>query len=240
MRLKYNHSKEAHNMISPRNMVPHVLSFVKPNSVVDIGCGLGTFIRAFKENGIDKVLGLDGAWAPKTLLFQNIEKEEFKEVDLEKPIELGEKFDLAVCLEVAEHISPDRGPSLVKDICRLSDIVLFGAAIPFQGGDNHINERWPTYWIDQFEKNGYEVRDILRSKIWNQDGIYWWYKQNSFFFVKKGSEAYSSLPISENHMSPIIHPELFTTVVNFREKNALKRYARGFIKSITFKIGLIK
>jgi 2-polyprenyl-3-methyl-5-hydroxy-6-metoxy-1,4-benzoquinol methylase len=66
---KHIHNEDLHNMTSPRIIVPIVLKYITPESVVDFGCGLGTWLRAFKEKGIVEILGLDGKWRDEKLNF---------------------------------------------------------------------------------------------------------------------------------------------------------------------------
>ena len=101
------------------------------------------------------------------------------------------RFDLAISLEVAEHLEPQRSDSLVRDLCALADTVLFAAAIPFQGGAGHINERWQSWWAQKFSENGYDPFDVLRRDIWGRRDIAWWYKQNTIFYVKRNSPAHA-------------------------------------------------
>ena len=79
--------------------------------------------------------------------------------------------DLAVSLEVAEHLSEKRAPSFIDDLCTASSCVLFGAAIPEQEGVGHLNEKWPSYWTKLFEKRGYEPYDVVRPKVWGDQGV---------------------------------------------------------------------
>ena len=112
----------------------------KPKTVVDVGCGLGTWLAVFKQQGAE-VTGVDGAYVNKDMLY--IGKEEFFEADLENEsiTNDGRRFDLAVSLEVAEHLSAKRAPTFIHDLTSLSDVVFFSAAVPLQGGTNHINEQ---------------------------------------------------------------------------------------------------
>ena len=88
--------------------------------------------------------------------------------DLENNIQIESKFDLAITLEVAEHLSEIRADSFIDDLCALSDLILFSAAIPDQGGRHHINEQWQSYWEPKrFKQRGYHVYDIVRWKIWS-------------------------------------------------------------------------
>ena len=143
--VKYIHTSRIHNMAAPRIIVKHILEFINPKSVVDFGCGVGTFLKAFTEKNINNVLGLDGPWADKNLMANYLELENFKEVDLEKEIILDQKYDLAISLEVAEHLSESSADTLVKNLIQSSDVILFSAAIPFQGGQNHVTINLGVY-----------------------------------------------------------------------------------------------
>jgi SAM-dependent methyltransferase len=237
---KYNHTVEMHNLEAPRAIVPHVLEYLNPKSVVDVGCGLGTFLRIFKENGVSDLLGIDGAWCKKELLFRNIKPSEFLEVDMENPIRVERRFDLAVCLEVAEHLSESRGKSFVEDLCGLSDVVLFSAAIPKQGGDHHLNEQWLGYWESFFNSHGYKKYDVFKSLLWDNPNVFWWYKQNMVLFVRKPILHPKLDSLIQNPIGNVIHPELFLTVSDYRDRNAIKRYTRGLIKAVGHKLGLVK
>jgi 2-polyprenyl-3-methyl-5-hydroxy-6-metoxy-1,4-benzoquinol methylase len=105
-----------------------VMGVVPARSVCDVGCGTGTWIRVAKELGAVEVLGIEGAWVEDKHLV--VEPDNIRRQNLEQPINSEGRFHLAICLEVAEHLSPIRGPGLVADLCRLSDAVLFSAAIP--------------------------------------------------------------------------------------------------------------
>ncbi|MBK7870830.1 MAG: class I SAM-dependent methyltransferase [Saprospiraceae bacterium] len=158
----YNHTNILHNLKDPNEIVPILYKVLNPQKVIDVGCGLGTFIRCFKECGAEKIIGIDGGWVDKSLLFQNISEPEFIEVDLERPFNIPEKFDLAISLEVAEHLSPNCADIFIKNLTQLSNVIVFSAAIPGQGGQNHVNEQWPDYWIKKFNTHGYIVHDVLR------------------------------------------------------------------------------
>ena len=75
---RYIHAEEVHNMTAPDMIVPIVLNLCPGvQSVVDFGCGLGTWLRAFREQGVKEILGLEGEWCNRTLLFKNIDEAEF-------------------------------------------------------------------------------------------------------------------------------------------------------------------
>ena len=133
---------------SARVVVPLVLELVRARSVVDVGCGDGTWLSVFREHGVEDVRGIDGDYVDRAEL--QIPRERFHPHDLTRPLELGHTFDLAVSLEVAEHLPPESADDFVTSLTRHAPIVLFSAAAPYQGGQNHVNEQWPAYWAARF------------------------------------------------------------------------------------------
>jgi SAM-dependent methyltransferase len=236
---KYTHNSGFHNLLAPSEIVPVIIDLIKPNSVIDIGCGTGTFLKIFKDNGVQEILGIDGPWCDQKLLLENINISEFHEREMESSLDINQKYDLAVCLEVAEHLSPERADSFVKELTTISNIILFSAAIPRQGGDHHFNEQWLTYWKQLFEKYDFEIHDVLRSKFWDNPNIYWWYKQNMVLIIKKGHSVESVEKMQHNQISNIVHPDLFLLVNDYRDKNAIKRQLKLLFKTIRYKLGLI-
>ena len=105
-------------------------------------------------------------------------------VDLEDELRIGEEFDLALCMEVAEHLTPGRARSFVADLCILAPYVFFSAAIPGQGGTNHLNEQWQSYWAALFNERGYYPIDIVRPAVWHNDSVAYWYSHNALLYPK--------------------------------------------------------
>ena len=135
-------------------------------------------------------------------------------MDLEKKISPKSKYDLAISLEVAEHLSKDRAESFVHDLCGFSDVVLFSGATIGQGGDEHINEQRLSYWKNLFEEEDYCCLDIIRGLIWNDNDIPFWYRQNIVIFVKREVPLrYDSRFLNFGGLS-VIHPEPFEHIIS--------------------------
>jgi hypothetical protein len=189
-------------------ILPIVFDLLHPASIVDIGCGAGHWLASAGELGVKDTLGVDGDWVLETKLA--IPRQKFVAHDLGTPLILGRRFDLALSLEVAEHLPASHAQPFVKTLCEAADNVLFSAAIPGQGGRHHVNEQWPVYWADLFQECGYQCHDILRERIWNNPRVAWYYAQNILIFVKAGSS---------NHLAPpsqplsLVHPELWSAQV---------------------------
>ncbi|MFJ5762552.1 class I SAM-dependent methyltransferase [Neobacillus sp. NPDC093182] len=206
---------------SAKEIVPYILELIKPNSVVDVGCGSGSWLSIFHKYGVKDILGID-AEVDKNIL--KIPKEKFMACDLKSPIDVNRQFDLVVSLEVAEHLPIESGRNFIDFLTRLGPVILFSAAIPYQGGYGHLNEQWPEFWARYFLKNGYEVIDCIRKKIWNKNNVEWWYAQNLLLFVKK--EYIETLPelkkeYTNTHISQLslVHPRQYLALHKTRNQN---------------------
>jgi hypothetical protein len=149
---------------------------------LDVGCGDATWLSVFRKYGVEDITGIDGAYVSRELL--QIPEDRFKEVDLAKPFSLGRVFDLAVCLEVAEHLHAECATGFIKSLAALAPVVLFSAAIPRQGGNHHINEQWPDYWARLFGEHGFRPVDFVRKRVWQNNAVEFWYVQNTLLFVQ--------------------------------------------------------
>ena len=183
-----------------------IFKYHKPKSIIDVGCGSGSWLKIADKMGVEKLTGIEAGWLkPEMLITENIDLVTY---DISEPLPNLSKYDLAITLEVAEHLSESRAEGFINDLCNLADIVLFSAAIPYQGGDNHINEQWQSYWSNLFSKNHYVVRDIIRPVIWNDRQVKSWYRQNCLLYVNKKIQSLIKPP---NHKNPIdlVHPTIF-------------------------------
>jgi SAM-dependent methyltransferase len=205
---------------SAKEIVPLVLELVQPTSVVDVGCGLGIWLSVFEQHGIDDIFGLDGDYVDRTRL--EIPEEQYLPFDLEDPIRIDRQFDLVLSLEVAEHLPAECAGIFVDSLTRLGPVILFSAAIPFQGGTRHLNEQWPEYWRDRFQENDYVAIDCLRRKIWQNENVDWWYAQNTLIFVRR--EHLESYPLlkgefENTHTSQLsmVHPKKYLEQVEWMQ-----------------------
>jgi SAM-dependent methyltransferase len=194
---------------SAMEIVPLVLNLLPCKSVVDVGCGVATWLRVFRDLGVPNVTGFDGDYVERVSL--EIDAQDFHAIDLSAPPTWPQTYDLAVSLEVAEHLPAASADHFVSFLCSLAPVVLFSAAIPGQGGTEHLNEQWPEYWMARFQSQGYTTIDFLRSAVWNNENVERWYAQNLLLFVRK--DFLATRPMLEqlaartniNQLS-IIHP----------------------------------
>jgi len=224
--MKYIHDEIIHNHVDPAILVPIFLNLFRPASVCDIGCGTGNFLQAFKTNGIPKVLGLDGAWANKELISKHLTDTEFRTVDFEGLLPIfSEKFDLSLCLEVAEHISERNADSFIEFLIRTANSIIFSAAIPGQGGYNHLNEQWEEYWEEKFLKAGYRKYDVIRHLIINNTSVSWWYRQNIVVYSRNNLDhlpkiELSNIVVRENYFNKLIQINNQNIFINHLQNKA--------------------
>lgn len=207
----YNEMEDT-NLVSARVVVPLVIDLVNPKSVIDIGCGTGLWLKAFSENGVREITGIDGSWVDKKMLV--IPEQAFVSKDLEQPLNIDKKADLVVCLEVAEHLDSTKSEQLISSLVEMAPVVLFSAAIPFQGGAHHVNEQWPDYWAKIFKEKGYIPVDCLRRKIWGDNRVSFFYAQNILIYVDKNKlDKYQKLKkeVEAGHHEalPFVHPHMY-------------------------------
>lgn len=204
-------------------VVDEVLRFLTVSSVLDIGCGDGRWLAAFKARGVENVLGVDGPWTDRSRLLID-DAHEFRVHRLEEPLELDRRFDLVMSTEVAEHISSRHADQFVRNATAHADVVLFGAAIPYQGGFRHVNEAWPSSWAEKFDRVGFTAFDVLRSPLWNREDVLFWYKQNLILYVRSDrkdmkSDVAEHITTHNIQQLPldVVHPEHYANLASYKQ-----------------------
>ena len=178
-----------------------------PETVLDIGCGTGTWLHAAQDRGVKDIAGVDGLYLTSEKLF--IPKELIRHEDLNLPFDLGRRVDLLFSFETAEHIEPENADVFVDTLVRHSDTILFSAAAPRQPGTHHVNCQWPVYWQEKFNARGYRCDDAPRWKIWDNASIEPWYRQNMMMAVRDPERAGK-----EERIRSVVHPELMENVAS--------------------------
>ena len=205
-------SRKERARASARVVLPIVFTLIEPSSVADVGCGTGSWLVVAEELGVAESIGIDGSHIDKALL--EIPEEQFLVHDLRTSLALNRTFDLALCLEVGEHLPPRSASTLVQTLIGLAPVVLFSAAVPGQGGTSHVNEQWPEYWTALFSSFDYLAYDVVRHQIWRDDRVRYFYAQNSLLYVR-GSETCRYPKLPEPLFEPplaLVHPKLFGRV----------------------------
>jgi SAM-dependent methyltransferase len=200
-----------------------IVDIIQPRSTIDLGCGTGAWLAALTDRGVEDILGVDGPWVPRDQLV--IPETLFRPHDLTKPFETDRRFDLALCLETAEHLPAEAAPVLVESLTRLAPVIVFSAAIPEQKGKGHVNEQWPDYWVKLFAERGYRCSTALRDLLWNDERVEFWYRQNLLCFAAP-THAPRLERLFDHKCSAVsaplnvVHPELL-----LRDSENLRKYA---------------
>lgn len=202
---------------SAREIIPIVFELVQPHSVVELGCGVGAWLSVLKDYGVKEILGVDGDYVPPKEML--IPGDCFLPFNLRKPIILDKIFDLAISLEVAEHLDRSCSESFVASLAQLAPIVLFSAAIPFQGGTHHVNEQWPDFWARLFHKQGFVTIDYVRRRVWNNKRVEWWYAQNTLIYarrdlVERDATLKAAYVQTSSQQLNIVHPAKYTSLAD--------------------------
>lgn len=238
---------------SSARVVPELMNLLSPRSVVDVGCGLGEWLAEFQKHGVTDVRGIDGPWVDRRML--NFPPQLFLSPDLSTPLTLERKFDLAVSLEVAEHLPPERAEGFVSDLVALAPVVFFSANIPYAENPSHINLQWQDYWARIFAKFGYVSLDYLRYRFWEDNQVQSYYRQDMILYAKRDyiethPPLQAILAQSPTQVLPLVHPEYW---IRFNQEpglrwllrrlpgataRAIQRRLRGLLGSVGALIGI--
>jgi SAM-dependent methyltransferase len=208
---------------SARSMLRILFDLYRPESVVDFGCGRGAWLAAARMLGSRRLTGLDGDWVEREeLLHPDID---FIPTDFSAAADAAPgTFDLCISVEVAEHIEETHADDFVQRLCDSSPIVMFGAAVPGQGGVNHVNEQWQSYWARKFEMAGYGCFDVFRPAVWNLESVEWWYRQNTLLYVSTRDRTLEKerLKPFEPKVIDLVHPLMLASMTE-SEANRIQR-----------------
>jgi F5/8 type C domain/Methyltransferase domain len=181
-------------------------------SVVSFGCGRAGWLHAARSFGAVEIRGYDDPGLPAEA--RGLRAEEFFTVDLGRPIAVGKRFDLAICVDGTETLPADAAETLARTLCGAADWVLFSASVPFQHHGQRRNELWIEYWAGLFGKMGFICYDILRMRFWHDTRIPYYYRQGACLYVRKGTQqALTAKGFQPTERPPaLIHPELLLRV----------------------------
>ena len=212
---------------SADRIVPIVLDLTGARSVVDVGCGSGSWLASFRDHGVTRIRGVEGPHVDDSSL--EVAPDVVVRHDLRQPLQLDERFDLAVSLEVAEHLPEASAPAFVASLTSLAPLVLFSAAPPHQGGIGHVNEQWPDWWADVFGGHGYVAVDCIRRHVWSDPSVEWWYAQNTLLYAHPDALAQHHRLRDEwttmgTSQLSIVHPNRFVEWVEWGIAETVARW----------------
>jgi hypothetical protein len=219
-------------------IIPVVLGHVPVQSAIDIGCGQGAWLRVLEECGVRDILGYDGDHVERSRLL--IDPAKFKAVDLREDFKLDRTCDLAISLEVAEHLPNEFAEPLVRRLVTAAPVVLFSAAIPAQGGTEHVNERWQDYWRNVFRSFDFFPVDLIRPAVWGNPDVEFWYQQNIILYCSDYTlhKVPGLRPVSADVSLNIVHPTLYEKRVTQQNLQLNLRKILKLILSLTWNAAL--
>ena len=211
---------------SAEKIIPYLVKNLSINSALDVGCGTGSWLSIWSKLGVNNFIGVDFMKPSSNL---RIPLENYIQCDLSKEdIPIENHFDFAQCLECLEHVPKVRAEKIVNKLCCLTNKVLFSAATPGQGGENHINEQSLEYWRMIFKKNNFIPFDPVRTKFKNEKSISFWYRNNVILYVNADNKN----ELSEKFIETFIPDDIL--IPNYQGK--IRRFRNKIISFLPLKI----
>jgi SAM-dependent methyltransferase len=235
--IDYTHDASLHSVTGAQAALEYLFKAVMPTSVLDIGCGTGSWLKAAQNLGVADTIGVDGIAVDRKIAV--IAERQFVRHDLRLPLDLNRRFDLVICVEVAEHLDREFADTLIDNITRHADRCLFSGACPGQGGTHHVNCQWPEYWQDRFNARGFSCSDKIRWDVWSRNEIEPWYRQNMFVAERSATAG------SEPRLLKVVHYDMLPTFSGMffdRHRSMIEEGALqfGWYTSIPVRAGIAK
>lgn len=236
----FYHSQLEESLLSAQKYADIFCQHFKCSTLVDVGCGRGAWLKAFKERaGSSHAVGIDGGWNAEKLIdptihFVNLDLNSFSFTEFNLDIQ---RYDLAISVEVAEHLHPSKSEEFINELTKLSDVILFSAGFLGQEGVGHINLRKHSDWARIFARNGFVPLDIFRPCVYGDPNVKWWYQSNVFLYVLDSSDYKPSLITNLDWMD-CVHPALYECARRSYFSQSLKHTLSLLVPAIARKFRL--
>lgn len=131
------------------------------DSVYDVGCANGFLLSEFQARG-KRCAGIELSPAALVAIPEALRPC----ITIGDFAEARGRWDLVCCVEVAEHLPPERSEELVATVSRLArQWIYFTAAPPGQSGRGHVNCRPHAEWLGWFERHRWVVQSRLTDRL---------------------------------------------------------------------------
>lgn len=135
-----------------------------PDTVVDIGGGAGGWLIPFADRGAEVTL-VDQVNPAIQVELDNRVRYLPSNLENEGDVAGIPGSELAICVEVLEHLSAQAASRVLNQVSKSSETVIFSAAWDGQGGEHHINERPMEDWLEEWVNRDFVVADVIRSRM---------------------------------------------------------------------------
>jgi SAM-dependent methyltransferase len=161
-----------------------IVNDLSPRTAIDVGCGTGALLTKLRDAGC-RVVGLEYAGAAREMCRER--GLDVRPFDIARhALDYAQMCDVAISMEVAEHLPAQVADRYVDLLARLGKTVVFTAALPGQGGTDHVNEQPHEYWIRKFQERDCALDWTLTSRwrqSWKESGdVQSWYYNNLLVF----------------------------------------------------------
>lgn len=127
----------------------------RPKTAVDIGCAFGLLTEALVDRGVDAV-GFDISEFAISQAREDM-RDRLKVHPITEPIPLRDekRYDLAICIEVLEHLPPEQTEIAIKNLCACADRIIFSSTPDDFDEPTHFNVRATEEWLGLFAQQGF-------------------------------------------------------------------------------------
>ena len=166
----------------------YIVEILKIKSVIDLGCGIGSFLEGAYESGCTEILGIELNLKIADKYIEEKIKPYIQYGDLTVPLKLEKHFDCCISFEVAEHLHEKNSQQFIDNLTEYtSKYIIMTAAPPGQRGTQHFNLQERDYWIKRIEKKEFVYRkDLIEqcTKGWVDFEVPWYIFRNLMVFKK--------------------------------------------------------
>lgn len=128
-----------------------IVRSLNPRRVLDAGCAKGFLVEALWERGVE-AWGIDISEYAIGEVRMDM-RPYCRQASLTEPIE--GRFDLAVCIEVLEHIPAAESRLVIENLTNAADTILFSSTSTDFNEPTHVNVRPTIVWLREFAEAGF-------------------------------------------------------------------------------------
>lgn len=137
------------------SIADRIVSEIGPNTTLDAGCAMGFLVEALRDRGVEA----DGIDISEYAI-QNARADVQPHCWVKSVTEpLLRDYNLIVCMEVLEYLSPVEADRAIKNFCKHADDILVSFTAVGHEKPLHQNVRPPEYWVERFARHGF-FRDV--------------------------------------------------------------------------------